>query len=152
MKKIGFIASSGGHYEQLMMLQPLMKRHSSFIMTEKTMYKTKSNNQKKYLLLQINRRELSFLFKFLYNAVLSLLIFFKENPDIIISTGALSTIPMSIYAKLFNKKLIFIESFAKVDSGTVTGKLMYHLSDKFYIQWKKMEQVYPNAKYIGSIY
>lgn len=36
--KICFAASSGGHYEQLMMLKPLMKKYSGFVLTEKTLY------------------------------------------------------------------------------------------------------------------
>ena len=38
--KICFAASSGGHFEQLMMLRPLMERHDSFVLTEKTAYAT----------------------------------------------------------------------------------------------------------------
>ena len=34
--KICFAASTGGHFEQLMMLKPLMKKYDSFILTEKT--------------------------------------------------------------------------------------------------------------------
>lgn len=37
--KICFAASSGGHYEQLMMLKPLMEKYDSFVVTEKTDYK-----------------------------------------------------------------------------------------------------------------
>ena len=36
--KICFAASSGGHYEQLMMLKPLMEKYDSFVITEKTDY------------------------------------------------------------------------------------------------------------------
>ena len=36
--KIVFAASSGGHFEQLMMLKPLMEKYDSFILTEKTDY------------------------------------------------------------------------------------------------------------------
>lgn len=36
--KICFAASSGGHFEQLMMLKPLMSRYDSFVVTEKTSY------------------------------------------------------------------------------------------------------------------
>ena len=39
--KICFAASSGGHYEQLMMLKPLMKKYDSFVITEKTDYARK---------------------------------------------------------------------------------------------------------------
>ena len=36
--KICFAASSGGHYEQLMMLKPLMEEYDSFVVTEQTDY------------------------------------------------------------------------------------------------------------------
>ena len=36
--KICFAASSGGHFEQLMMLAPLMDKYESFVVTEKTNY------------------------------------------------------------------------------------------------------------------
>ena len=36
--KIVFAASSGGHYEQLLMLKPLMEKYESVLVTEKTDY------------------------------------------------------------------------------------------------------------------
>lgn len=40
--KICFAASSGGHFEQLMMLKPLMEKYESFVVTEKTGYEVKT--------------------------------------------------------------------------------------------------------------
>ena len=54
--------------------------------------------------------------------------------------------------KLFKKKIIFIESFAKLNSPTLTGKLVYKFADQFYVQWEEMLAVYPNAIYRGGIY
>lgn len=50
------------------------------------------------------------------------------------------------------KKLIYIESFAKVTSPTETGKLLYKFADRFYVQWESMLKFYPKAKYLGGIY
>lgn len=152
MNKICFIASTGGHFEQLMMLKTLMSKYDSFIITEKTTYMASNKLSKIYYLKQVNRREFSFLAYMLINTYKSLKIFFHENPDIIISTGALSTIPMCLIAKVYGKKLIFIESFAKVTSPTLTGKLLYRYADQFYVQWEEMLEIYPNAIYKGGIY
>lgn len=46
--KICFAASSGGHYEQLMMLKPLMEEYESFVVTEKTDYDAKAKGEKTY--------------------------------------------------------------------------------------------------------
>lgn len=151
-KKVGFISSSGGHFEQLMMLKPLMETYDSFIVTEKTNYNNFSSNNRVYLLKQINRKEKLFLFILIINIISSINIFIKERPDVLISTGVLSTIPLSIIAKLFRTKVIYIESFAKINSPTITGKLLYKLADRFYVQWEPLLKYYPNAIYIGGIY
>lgn len=152
MKKICFAASSGGHFEQLMMLMPLIEKYNSFILTEKTPYIAKIEEVRTYYVLQVNRREKWFPMKLLVNAFFSVWIFIRERPDIIITTGVLSMIPMCLICKLCGKKLIYIESFAKVTSPTETGKLLYRFADRFYVQWESMLEYYPNAICIGGIY
>lgn len=150
--KLCFCASSGGHYEQIMMLRPLMDKYDSFIVTEKTHYNVNNYNNRVYYLRQVNRKQQLWLFYMLYNSILSLIILIKERPSIVISTGALSTIPMCILEKAFKGKLIFIESFAKVTVPTETGRLLYKIADRFYVQWPQMKEVYPDAIYLGGIY
>jgi beta-1,4-N-acetylglucosaminyltransferase len=150
--KICFSASSGGHLEQLMMLYPMMKIHDSFIVTEKTKYEFNSKDIKHYDVIQINRRESTFIFKLLVLFIQSYIIFFKEKPDVVISTGALATIPICLLAKIFKKKLIFIESFSKINSPTITGELMYKHADLFLVQWEELKKFYPDATYGGGIY
>lgn len=152
MKKICFIASTGGHLDQLMMLRPIMDKYSSFVVTEKTKYKAIKNINKVYYLFQVNRYEFIWILKLLLNAIISMYIFILERPDVVISTGALATIPMCILAKIFRKKIIFIESFAKISSPTLTGKLIYKFADEFYVQWEEMLNIYPKAIYKGGIY
>ena len=152
MKKVCFIASSGGHFEQLMMLKPLMKKYDSFIVTEKTNYSVSNLEFNTYYLHQVNRREKSFVLRMMGNTLKTLKILISERPDVVISTGALATIPMCLFGKIFGKKIIFIESFAKVNSQTLTGKLVYKFADRFYVQWEEMKQFYPNAICKGGIY
>lgn len=151
-KKICFAASTGGHFEQLMMLRPLMEQYDSFILTEKTAYSTLKDSDRAYYLSQVNRKERSWIFAMLANAFRSVGIFLKEKPDAVICTGVLAMIPMCLLCKLFGKKVIYLESFAKVTSPTETGKLMYKFADRFYVQWESMLEVFPNAIYVGGIY
>lgn len=151
-RKICFAASTGGHFEQLMMLQPLMEKYDSFIVTEKSHYSVSTKNIKSYYLKQVNRKEKTFIFNMLINSYLTLKILFYEKPDVIISTGALSTIPLCVFGKISRKNIIFIESFAKINSPTLTGKLVYKFADRFYVQWETMLDFYPNAIYKGGIY
>lgn len=148
--KICLISSSGGHFEQLIMLDELKHHHDIIYITEKTLYN--KNDMKFYFIKQINRSEKTMILKMFYNFLMCILIFFKEKPDVIISTGALSVIPMFLIGKMLRRKLIFIESFAKSNSPTLTGKFIYKFADIFIVQWESMKEVYPKAIYLGSIY
>lgn len=150
--KICFAASTGGHFEQLMMLKPLMDKYDSFILTEKTQYETNTKGIKAYYLKQVNRKEISCIPRMIMNIFKSFKIYLEEKPDLIITTGVLAMLPMCIWMKLNKKKIIYIESFAKVISPTLSGKFMYKYADQFYVQWPQMKEIYPNAIYIGGIY
>lgn len=152
-KKICLISSSGGHFEQLLMLRKLEKNNDIFIVTEKTKY-NKNDKKINHYVMQVNRKELLFIFKMFCIFLKSLYIYFKEKPDVIISTGVLAAIPMMFVGHFFKKKVIYIESFAKISSPTMTGKLIYkkHIADQFYVQWESMLEFYPDAIYKGGIY
>lgn len=151
-KVICLAASSGGHYEQLLMLKPLLKKYDGFILTEKTAYSADTKDVDTEHVLQVNREEWFCWLRLIANAFISLGIYIKRKPDVVICTGVLAMIPMCLLVKLFGGKLIYIESFAKVTSPTQTGKLLYKFADKFYVQWESMRQYYPNAECLGGIY
>lgn len=151
-KKICFASSCGGHFEQLMMLKPLMDEYEHCVVTEKTKYLSYKGKAKIYYLKQMNRKEGLALLKLVINTFLSIRILFKEKPDVVITTGVLAVLPLCLIAKLMGKKLIYIESFAKVNSANVSGKVMYRFADQFYVQWESMLKIYPKAIYMGSIY
>lgn len=153
MKKICLISSSGGHFEQLLCLKPLSEDYDVFFVTEKTKY-NKNDKKIRYFIKQVNRKEILFIPNMIMIFFKSLYIYFKEKPDVIISTGVLSTIPMLFIGHFFKKKVIYIESFAKINSPTMTGKLIYKkkIANQFYVQWEFMLEFYPNAIYKGGIY
>ena len=151
--KICFAASSGGHFEQIMMLKPLMEKYDSFIITEKTDYKISNNKDRRiYYIKQVNRKEMLFPFYMLINSFKSIYIYIKERPNVVITIGVLAMIPICLIAKIFKKKLIYIESFAKINSPTLSGKFLNKYADQFYVQWEEMLKVYPDAIYKGGIY
>jgi len=150
--KICFAASSGGHLEQILMLRPLMERYDSFLVTEKTPYSIGAKELRCYYLPQINRKEWNCVPRLVVNGFQSLWIYLTEQPDIVISIGALGTLPLCLLCKLTGKKLVFIESFAKVTSPTLTGKFLYRYADRFYVQWPQMHRFYRKAICLGGIY
>lgn len=150
--KICFAASSGGHLEEISRLEGIKNHTDSFLITEKGDFSELNFCDKVYYVQQTNRKEILFLPKFLMIFIKSFIILFKEKPDCIISTGALAVYPICLLGKLMGKKLIYIESFARVDSPSLTGKLIYKIADLFIVQWKEMLDFYPKAIYGGGIF
>lgn len=152
-QKICLVSSSGGHFEQLLCLRKLGEDYNYFVVTEKTKY-NKNDKKINHYVMQVNRREPLFLLKMLGIFNKSLYIFLKEKPDIVISTGALASIPILVLGHIFKKKVIYLESFAKINSPTMTGKFVYKhkLANRFYVQWETMKEIYPESIYLGGIY
>lgn len=150
--KICFISSSGGHFTELKKLGSLAKKYNSFLITEKTENFKSDFCNKTYLVRENNRAEKTFIFHFFALFLKSFFIFVKERPNVIISTGALVSYPICLLAKIFRKKIIFIDSFARIEDLSVTGKKIYPMASLFFVQWKQLTEKYPKAKYAGNLF
>lgn len=154
-KKIAFIASSGGHLTELLQLRPIFNNYDSYLITEKD--KSTSSltiNEVRILYFPTTRK--NSLYEYLKGNICSFLLSIKYficiRPDIIISTGAGISVYMCYLAKICNKKIIFIETYAAIKRKSGAGKLIYPISDRFYVQWESMQKFYPKAIYKGSLF
>ena len=156
MKKVLFISSTGGHLSEMLQLKDIFNRYDYKIITEKTKSKLKLKkyygNRINYLVYGTKDHMLSYPFKLIYNCFKSLYLYLKIHPDYIITTGAHTAGPMCLIAKIFGSRVIYIETFANINTKTITGKLLYHVSDKFIVQWDSMKKLYPNSIVGGWIY
>ena len=154
MKKVIFISSTGGHVQELLQLKPLFKEVDATLITEKT----KSNKDLTldipvyYLAYGTKKHLFTYLFKFAYNILKSFYYFIVIRPDVIVTTGTHTAVPMCYIAHLFKKKVIWIETFANSKTGTEAGKMVYKIADTFIVQWDSMKKVYPKAIVGGSIF
>ena len=156
MKKVLFISSTGGHLSEMMMLESLFKKYDYHIITEKTdttknlseKYKGKVN----YLIYGTKDHFLIYPFKLFLNCFISLFIYLKVRPNVIITTGTHTAGPMCCIGKLFGSKIIYIETMANIETKTVTGRIIYYFADLFIVQWESMLKLYPKAKYGGWLY
>ncbi|MEO0687428.1 MAG: PssD/Cps14F family polysaccharide biosynthesis glycosyltransferase [Cyanobacteria bacterium J06649_11] len=76
-------------------------------------------------------------------------IVYSEQPDIVISTGASIAISFALGAKLFGKRFVYVESISRSEELSLSGKLVYKLSDEFYVQWPGLCRKYPKAIFKG---
>ncbi len=156
MAKIMFISSMGGHLSELLQLDKLILKNNSYVVTEKsnsTLF-LKEKYKNVFYLISGSKDYQKFLYPFrlLGNCFKSLFLYLKIRPDYIITTGAHIAGPMCCIGKIFGSKIIFIETFANMESKTITGRLVYKFADYFVVQWEDMLKLYPKAVFGGWIY
>lgn len=155
-KRVMFIASTGGHLNELLQLDKMFNDYNFHLVTEKTksnMYlKDMYKDRVSYLIYGTKHHIITYPFKLLLNCFISLFIYLKVRPDYIITTGVHTAGPMCCIAKIMGSKIIYIETFANMVTKTTTGRLLYPISDKFIVQWESMKKLYPNATFGGWIF
>jgi UDP-N-acetylglucosamine:LPS N-acetylglucosamine transferase len=158
MIKVLFVAGSGGHTAQLsILLQHIGDRYNSELMLEKSDKLGIQKFSKKYKVYTADvirgksESLLTTLFRVFINSIQSLFILIMSNPKYIITTGPGLGIPICILGKITGKKIIVIESWSRTRTKSYVGKVLYHLSDLFFVQWPEMIKQYPRAKYSGRL-
>ncbi|MBV0931400.1 UDP-N-acetylglucosamine--LPS N-acetylglucosamine transferase [Lentilactobacillus sp. IMAU92037] len=148
--KICLVGSSGGHLTHLHMLKRFWGNKDRFWVTfPKEDAEYLLDGERTYSCYFPTNRNIKNLIR---NTFLAFKILVREKPDLIISSGAAVAVPFFYVGKILGIKTIYIEVFDRIDKPTLTGKLVYPITDLFIVQWKEMKKIYPKAKYLGSIF
>lgn len=148
--KICFVTSSGGHLTHLIQLKDWWKDKERFWVTfDKVDSKSILKDEKKYWCYFPTNRNIKNLIK---NTMLAFKVLKKEKPDLIISTGAASAIPFFYLGKIFGCKTVYIEVYDRIDKPTLTGKIVYPISDLFILQWEEQKKFYPKGEVLGGMF
>lgn len=148
--KVCLVGSSGGHLTHLYMLKSFWKNKERFWVTfDKEDARTLLVGEKIIPCYFPTNRSLKAL---IINTKIAWRVIREEKPELIISSGAAVAVPFFYLGKLFGIKTVFIEVFDRIDKPTMTGKIVYPVTDKFIVEWEEMKQVYPKAVNIGSIF
>ena len=147
--KVALVCSSGGHLTQLYRLEPWWREHerlwvtfdtrdaTSLLRDERTVWAhhpTTRNPPNALRNLRLAWRTLR-----------------RERPDVVVSDGAGVAVPFFIVAKLLGVRTVYLEVVDRVDSRTLTGRLVYPLTDLFCAQWADQVNLYPRAVDVGAL-
>lgn len=154
MKRVVFISSVGGHLTQLLTLKEIFNDYKYVLVTERNevTIPLKEKYKMSFLIHTSRDKKIKYFLINVLNAFKSLYIFIKYRPQVIVTTGTHPAAPLCYLTRLFRGKVIFIESFAKRNSPTLSGKIIYPVATTFVVQWESMLQFYPKAEYWGAIY
>ncbi|GAB4315568.1 MAG: PssD/Cps14F family polysaccharide biosynthesis glycosyltransferase [Methanobacteriaceae archaeon] len=154
--KICLECAEGGHLDEMLNIIEAFEGNELFFITTKApstegladdfkVYYTRRQYETRTKM-AIYFREFLLIFKLIFRIFMILR---KEKPKVIVSTGGGSTIPLCYWGKIFGIKIIYIESLARVNSPSLTGKIVHPITDIFLVQWKSMLQFYKRAEFWG---
>lgn len=152
-----FVLGGGGHTQQLL---PLVEKLEDKYNLEFVIRKDGRPGKKKIkgkIFKILNPRPMNDsnsiktifrLFPYTFEAIK---ILFRSEAKAIIICGPAVSIPLAFLGKIFfRKKVIFIETWSRVKSKSLSGKLIEPFADLSFVQWKENKK-YNNAIYAGRL-
>ena len=150
--RLCLVASQGGHIEELWQLKILREKYDFYLVVPKTAWTEKLKCEKVFIRDLNRKNRLTKVSSMAVMFVEQFSILLKNRADVVITTGAAVAIPICVFAKKKKKKVVYIESMARISSPSGTGKFLYKFADLFIVQWEELLKFYPNAVYGGTIY
>ncbi|GFT80978.1 UDP-N-acetylglucosamine transferase subunit ALG14 homolog [Nephila pilipes] len=106
---------------------------------------------------EVGQSWVSTVFTTLRASIIAVILVLKHKPDIIVCNGPGTCVPLCGAAFLLHVlglkyiKIVYVESICRVKTMSLSGKILYHLADRFLVQWPQLKEKYPKAKYIGKL-
>uniref|UniRef100_A0A5F8HFX5 UDP-N-acetylglucosamine transferase subunit ALG14 n=1 Tax=Monodelphis domestica TaxID=13616 RepID=A0A5F8HFX5_MONDO len=81
----------------------------------------------------------------------------RDSESLVLCNGPGTCVPICASALLLGilgiKKVIivYVESICRVETLSLSGKILYHFSDYFIVQWPALKGKYPKSVYLGRI-
>jgi len=143
---VALVSSHGGHLTELLELDDAFAECNKFYFC----YDADTTRRLPNAYLVPNRPYSPI--RFIVNLARLWKIFSKERPDFLVSTGAEIAIPAFIVAKLRGVRSLYIECGAQCTRPSITGRVVVHLADQFFVQWPELLPAYcGRAEYRGSL-
>lgn len=149
-KKVSLVCSAGGHLCEIKeLIEPLSAQYDISVVTlDREDSRSLGRDLKVYFVPDISKKFLPLIKYIIY----SLKAFIKTKPSVIITTGAGAAFAYCIIGKMFFKKIIFIESLARINTFSAFGKYMKHLANATFVQWPNLRNIYKKAIFAGHIF
>lgn len=75
----------------------------------------------------------------------------EARPNLVFSTGAAISVPFFLMAHRFGARTAYLEPVDRIDSPSMTGRLVYPFADEFFVQWQALEGFFPGCTNVGVV-
>ncbi len=146
--KVLLVCSSGGHLDQLLLLEDWLESHDVAVATFlKPDAVNRISRWRTYGLYWPTNRHLPNLIR---NTAVAIRVMLTERPDVIISSGAAGAVPFFYLAKCFPRtRTVFVECYDRIDLPTLTARIVRPVTDMFVVQWTTQLPTWPKRMDLG---
>ncbi len=144
------VCSSGGHLAQLHCLDAWWRRHDrAWVTFDKPDARSLLSDERVHWGHHPTNRNLPNLLR---NTLLAWKVLRAERPDVIVSNGAGLAVPFLWLGKLlFGAVTVYIEVYDRIDTPTLTARLVRPVLDRMVLQWEEQRASYPEGIVLGSV-
>jgi len=75
----------------------------------------------------------------------------RTRPEVVLTTGAGVAVPFSWVGRLFGARVVYVESVTRLDSLSLSCRLIRPVAARIYVQWPELLEELPSARYSGSV-
>ncbi|WP_158967162.1 hypothetical protein [Paraglaciecola sp. L3A3] len=147
-KKILAVASGGGHWKQLMLLEPAFTGHNVRFVTTIEGLAEESGISNYILVKDSNQNEKLAL---LYSLLQMFITVIKFRPNVVITTGAAPGVLAIFAGRFVGAKTIWVDSIANSEELSLGGKISRKISHAVLTQWEHLANEAP-VQYKGSVF
>lgn len=145
--KVCIVSSCGGHLTEVRQLSPAYEQYDCFYVLNDKVKLPPDMEGRTYFVRHSERDWL-----LLVNLFEAFSILRRERPDVILSTGAGPAVPFAFIGRLMLRThVIFVETITRINSPSLTGRLMYKLAHRFFYQSKNLAGHFPAGEYGGPL-
>jgi UDP-N-acetylglucosamine:LPS N-acetylglucosamine transferase len=75
----------------------------------------------------------------------------RERPSAILTTGADIAVPFAWVGRLYGARVIYVESFTRAETVSLSCKLIRPVAHDIYVQWPELIDSLPGAQFFGAV-
>ena len=76
----------------------------------------------------------------------------RLRPRLLVTTGAGVAVPFAWLARLKGTRVVYVESFTRIDSVSLSCRLIKPFADRVYVQWPEAVPLVKGARYVGNVF
>jgi beta-1,4-N-acetylglucosaminyltransferase len=144
------VCSSGGHLLQLNALRAAWEDVSrSWVSFDKSDVRSLLRDERVYYAYGPTNRSVRNLVR---NLLLAWSVVARTRPTVLITTGAGVAVPFAWIARLRGARVVYVESVTRIDSPSLSCRLIAPVATRVYAQWPELAAAYGRARYAGSVF